>query len=824
MADPATLGEACAHCGLAVPFDRRGTPERERFCCAGCETAAGVLRAGGLTQYYALGEVRARAVRPSGRDYAEFDHPAFADLYIRRRPDGIAQVEFYLEGVHCASCVWLVERIPLLTAGIARAELDLARARARVEWNPDEVPLSAIARLLDRLGYPPHPFHGVVREEMRRREDRAALLRIGVAGALAGNVMLMAFALYAGEASGMASDARELFRWGSFLLTVPALLFPGRVFLSGAWAALRSRTLHMDVPIAVALVAATVRGALNTITATGPVYFDGVTLLIFLLLVGRYLQQRGQRAAADAAELLHALTPRMARVARDDGTLQELPVEALLPGMEVAVAVGDSFPADGTLLTGPTTVNSALLTGESAPVEATGGDPVWAGTENVAAPVRMRVEAAGSASRLSRILREVEEGARRRAPVVALANRLSGVFVALVLLLAVLTFALWVGRDGAAAWDHAIALLVVTCPCALALATPLAVSVGIGRAARAGILIKGGDALERLARPGILVLDKTGTVTEGRHALVSWDGDPEWRGVVLALEDGSRHPVADGFRRAWPAVSAASLDSVRHHSGGGIVGRADGREVVIGSPRFLAEHGIDAGDWRARLGGRPLTPVLLGVDGAVVATAGFGDPVRDDAAAALGALRAAGWRTRLLSGDAPAVVAHVGALLGFAPGEVTGGVTPEQKLAAIERLRSEWPGTAVVMVGDGVNDAAAIAAADVGVGVHGGAEASLATADVHLAAPGLAPLVRLTEGAHRTFGVIRGNMAWALGYNVVGVVLAMTGRISPLAAAVLMPASSLTVVLASWLRRSFAAPGAEATAPQAPRLDARRAA
>ncbi len=810
MADPATLGEACAHCGLAVPFDRRGDPEGARYCCVGCETAAGILRAGGLSQYYSLGELRELPVRPTGRDYAEFDHPAFADLYVRRRGDGRAEVEFYLEGVHCASCVWLVERIPLLASGVVRTELDLPRSRAKVEWDVDRLPLSAVARLLDRLGYPPHPFHGVVREEMRRREDRAALLRIGVAGALAGNVMLMAFALYAGESQGMASDARELFRWGSFLLTVPALLFPGRVFLAGAWAALRSRTLHMDVPIAVALVAATVRGALNTITATGPVYFDGVTLLIFLLLVGRYLQQRGQRAAADAAELLHALTPRMARVVRDDDSLQELPVEALLPGMEVAVAVGDTFPADGTATTGPTTVNMALLSGESVPVEVRVGETVYAGTENIAAPVRMRVEAAGSASRLSHLLREVEEGARRRAPVVALANRLSGIFVAAVLVLAVLTFVLWVGRDSAAAWDHAIALLVVTCPCALALATPLAVSVGIGRAARTGILIKGGDALEHLAHPGILVLDKTGTVTEGRHALVAWHGDPAWRAVILGLETGSRHPVAEGFRRAWPTLSPETPDLVRHQVGGGIAGRWRGREVGVGSPRFVAAQGVEVEGWQARLGDQPLTPVLLAVDGAVVATAGFGDPVRAEAGAALAALRTAGWRTRLLSGDTPAVVAHVGAGLGFTPEEVTGGATPEQKLAAIERWRAAEPGIAIVMVGDGVNDAAAIAAADVGVGVHGGAEASLATADVHLTAPGLAPLVRLTEGARRTFGVIRGNMLWAVGYNAVGVTLAMTGRISPLVAAILMPASSLTVVLTSWLRRSFVAPPAPA--------------
>ncbi|HRX18035.1 MAG: heavy metal translocating P-type ATPase metal-binding domain-containing protein [Gemmatimonadales bacterium] len=814
----ARLGTGCAHCGLAVPPERRAIGSAPAFCCGGCETAHGILRAGGLAQYYALGERRAAPVRPTGRSYDEFDHAAFEELYVSRRADGLATAELYLEGVHCASCVWLVERVPLLEAGIARAELDVRRSLLRVEWDPRAVPLSRIAQVLDRLGYPPHPFHGVAREAMRRREDRAALVRIGVAGALAGNVMLIAFALYAGDLQGMAPGERQMFRWVSLVLTLPALLFPGRVFFTGAWAALRTRALHMDLPIALALAAASVRGALNTITDSGPVYFDGVTLLVFLLLVGRYLQQRGQRAATDAAELLLSLTPRMARVRQDDGALRDVPTEALLPGMLVEVGAGQVFPADGTVVHGESSVNRALLTGESVPVVVVPGDVVAAGSENVGAPVRVRVDAAGSASRLARLLAEVEANARRRAPVVALANRLAGVFVALVLLLAAVTFLLWVGRDTALAWDHAIALLIVTCPCALALATPLAVSVAVGRAARAGIYIKGGDALELLARPGIMVLDKTGTVTAGRHDLVAWDGDPRWRPVILALEEGAAHPVAEGFRRAWPDLAPASLEGVRHDVLGGVSGRWDGREVAIGSPAFVASHGAEITGWRERLAGAAVTPVLLAIDGQVVAVAGFGDPVRDGARDALDALRARGWQTHLLSGDDTAVVTAVADALGFAAHQVIARATPEEKLARIRALRAGAGVRAVVMVGDGVNDAAAMTAAHVGVGVHGGAEASLLVADVHLTAPGLAPLQRLVEGATRTLGLIRRNMLWAVGYNAVGVALAMSGRLSPLVAAILMPVSSLTVVLGSWLGRSFvAAPVATTAASPATR-------
>lgn len=805
MTSSPVIGTPCTHCGLAVPRALITDGDGPQFCCAGCRTVYGILLSSGLSQYYHFRDRREAPVRSSGRSFEEFDHPAFAELYVQPGEAGLSRTELYLEGVHCASCVWLVERVPLLLPGIARVELDVRRSLARVEWDPARVPLSRIARTLDELGYAPHPFRGVARDAMRKREDRAMLTRIGVAGAIAGNVMLAALALYSGEFNGMEGSYAGLFRWMSLGLTLPAVIFPGRVFFTGAWAALRTRTLHMDLPIAIALGAGVIRGAINTVANSGSIYFDGVCVLIFLLLVGRFLQQRGQRAAADAAELLYSLAPTTARVVDADGSERELPAVALLPGMIVEVRAGENFPADGRIAVGHTAINSALLTGESRPVSASPGDAVFAGTLNVTAPVRFEVEEAGETSRLARILRQVEDSAQRRAPVVALANRMSGWFVAIVLLLAVITFLIWLPRNEASAWDHAIALLIVTCPCALALATPLAVTVAVGRAARAGIYIKGGDALEALSRAGELILDKTGTLTEGKTALVSWWGDEWVKPLVLALEGGSSHPIADGFRRAWPGLDAMAPSEVTHHLGAGISGTVGSFSVAIGSPRLIAEYATGGEQMMARLAGQPLTPVLVAVDGVVVALAGIGDRVRDDAGSALVALRRRGWRTTLLSGDDPHVAAAVGAQLDFAPGATIGAATPEQKLAFVqERLEgARATDRPIVMVGDGVNDAAAIAAASVGIGVHGGAEECLATADIYLTTPGIEPLVRLVEGSARTMRVIRRNIGFALCYNAVGVALAMTGRISPLIAALMMPASSLTVLLGSWLGRTF---------------------
>jgi Cu2+-exporting ATPase len=751
----------------------------------------------GLGAYYDMAERRERAVAASGRSFEEFDHPTFRELYVRTTPDGLGQVDLYLEGVHCGSCVWLVERVPLVVAGVARAELNVRRSLARVVWDDATVPLSRVARTLDSLGYHPHPFRGLEVEAMRRREDRAMLARIGVAGAVAANVMLASLALYSGQFGGMDGPYEQFFRWLSLVLTTPALFGPGRVFFSGALASLRTRTLNMDVPIALALAVGWARGTANTITNTGPIYFDGLATLTFALLAGRFLQQRGQRVAANAAELLYSLSPSTARVVEGEAT-RELPAQALLPGMVLDVRAGESFAADGTVVSGRSAVDMALLTGESRPTSVAAGDQVYAGTTNVASALRVRVDAAGEESRLARIVQQVEDGTRRRAPVVQLANRLAGWFVAVVLLVAVATVVFWYPRNPTAAIDNAIALLIVTCPCALALATPLAVSMAIGRAARNGILIKGGDAIERLAKPGSLLLDKTGTITEARVALTEWYG-PEWvKPLVLALEQESSHPIADGFRRAFAAVTVLPASLTTHVVGGGIEGTVDGYRVIVGSPAF-----VDARATRAAVVTCPsstLTPVHVAVDGLIVASAGFGDPIRADAQSSIEALVARGWDVGILSGDHPEVVTAVGATLGLAPASCVGGAVPEEKLRVVEEARRR--GT-VVMVGDGVNDAAAIAAASVGVGVHGGAEACLATADVYLARPGLASLVRLTDGAARTIGIIRRNIAFSIGYNIVGATLAVTGTITPLIAAILMPLSSLTVVLASWTSTSF---------------------
>jgi Cu2+-exporting ATPase len=566
----------------------------------------------------------------------------------------------------------------------------------------------------------------------------------------------------------------------------------------------------MDLPISLGLLVGFVHGAVNTVRGEGDVYFDSVTALTFLLLAGRYLQRRQQRAAGDATELAASLYPRSARLIQDSRTV-EVPLEALMPGAVVEVRAGDLVPADGVVTAGQSAVDLSLLSGESAPRPLREGDPVHAGTLNLGSRLEVRVEQTGEETRVGRLMKLVEDHTRRRAPIAQLADRLSGCFVATVLALAAITVALWWRVDPSRALDHAAALLIVTCPCALGLATPLAISAAIGRAARAGFLIKGGDVLEKLTRSGRMWLDKTGTLTEGRAALVSWCGDASVKPLVAAAEEHSAHPLARAFVRALGHPAPAMRVTIAETHGGGIDATVDGQRLVVGSPAFVTSRATDVPTALAAevagLAEHGHTPVLIALNGAVVAAAGFGDRVRPDAAVALSRLRALGWRPGMLSGDERRTALAAGRLLGLAPEECRGEVTPEDKLREVLQSRTEG---AVVMVGDGVNDAAALAAATVGIAVAGGAEAALTAADVFVMRYGVARLVELLEGARRAMRIVRRNLAFSLAYNVVGVTLAMSGFLNPLVAAILMPLSSITVIVSSYRSRTFPRPAPEA--------------
>ncbi|MEM1329769.1 MAG: heavy metal translocating P-type ATPase [Planctomycetota bacterium] len=801
---------SCTHCGLPVPKGLVEAGSSTQFCCHGCSAAYEVITGCGLDRYYRLRDAvdadRAAAT-VTGKSYQEFDDEVFTSLYVRDRPDGMAEAELLVEAMHCAACVWLVEKLPQVLPGVSSATVDFRRSTVRLVYNQERVKLSGIAQMLDGLGYPPHPARTGGAQQLRDIEDRRFLVRVGVAGACAGNVMLVSFALYAGMFDKIEPIYEHLFRAVSWIIAMVSLMWPGRVFFKGAWASLRTKTPHLDLPIAIALGVGLLWGSVNVFRGTGEIYFDSLTALVFFLLVGRWVQHRHQRASADSVELMFSLTPSTARRIGLEGEASVVPVEALVPGDTVEVRAGESFPADGMIVRGSSAVDASVLTGESRPEDAGPGDDVAAGTVNLGSPLAVRVAAVGEQTRVGKLMRTVARCSAERAPIVRAADRVAGYFVVIVLSVAAITFGAWLLINPVMAPEHATALLIVACPCALGLATPLAITVAIGRAARAGILIKGGEALEALAKPGLMVLDKTGTVTEGRVQLVDRVGSERALRSAAALEQHIAHPLAQAVYDAAAGMTLPSARGVEHRVGQGVWGAIEGERWAVLSPAAAeAEFGglspqlLDAVDRFASDGHTAV--VVVGPDGPEAALA-LGDAVREDSAASIEALRVRGWRVAMLSGDDPRAVRAVSASVGIDQADAHGGVSPEGKAAFIREAMAD--GGTVVMVGDGVNDAAALASATVGVAVHGGAEASLEAADAYTGRPGLEPVVELVEGARRAMRTIKLAMRCSLGYNTVGSLLAATGLINALVAAVLMPASSLTVLSLAYRSRSFVA-------------------
>ncbi|MBI2377445.1 MAG: heavy metal translocating P-type ATPase [Deltaproteobacteria bacterium] len=787
----------CRHCGLTVP-GRRVSGTGPSFCCDGCESVFEILKSS------SLGDDRLEAPRSrakvTGRSYEELDHLKLMSLLSRVEADGRTSVELQLEGVHCAACVWLVEKLPAILPGVAESRLDLASGRARIGYDARRVKLSEIARAIDRLGYPVHPARGRRAREERTAEDRRFLIRLGVAGAVAGNVMLMAFALYGGDASGMEPELETFLRFMSLAVATPGILYSGSVFLRGAYAALRTRTPHMDLPIAIGLLAGYSHGAYSVVRGTGEIYFDSLCVLVFLLLVGRWLQVRQTRKAADAADLLDALVPRIARRVESDRT-HEVPVEAVVPGDRLEVRAGESIPADAEVILGHSAVDTALLTGESRPVEVGPGELVYAGTINRAARIEISARASGEETRLGQLVKLVEDRTRNRGELVRVADRLAGRFVVVVIALAVVTFVGWSFVDPSVAVDRVVALLVVSCPCALGLATPLAISAAIGKAAKLGVLIKGGEAIERLAAARTIFFDKTGTLTEGRLEVTQLEGDRSLLSILAAVEARVSHPIARAL--AQLAEPSGAIEVFENHVGGGVRATIDGRRLVVGSPELGRASARVVPEWveaRTSAWSRDgVTPIWVVVDGEVSLLVGLSDPVRADARGSIRALREMGLEGRILSGDQAEVASRVAIEVGLSG--ANGSVSPEGKLKAVEDARAG--GREVIMVGDGVNDAAALAAASVGVAVHGGAEASLAAAHVYLGRAGVTPLVELVRGARRTVEVMHRNLAFSLVYNLVATTLAALGLVGPLGAAILMPISSLVVITSSYRSRTF---------------------
>ncbi|QDU76798.1 putative copper-importing P-type ATPase A [Bremerella volcania] len=803
----------CTHCGQPVPSQLAHEDSEEQFCCHGCEAAFRILQEfDGLDPEF-LEQARIAAKRQTAaQSYEHLDHPAYMEKYVHETASGISRTKLLLGGVHCASCLFVIEKLPEFLPGVLTTRMNLTAMTVTVEWITASTRLSKIAETLDRLGYPPFPPLAEEREKLEQVESHRQLIRLAIAGACAGNTMLVAIALYFGWFTGMSDEFLHLFRWTIAGLAAVSLAWPGSVFFRGAWQAIRTRTSHMDLPVALGLSAGAGMGLANTILQRGEIYFDSLTVLVFLLLVGRHIQYGQQRRAIRQVSLLHAMLPRaVTRLVHPDpdAGLESVPIEAIRPGDWIHVRAGDVIPVDGKLVCGSTLIDLSILTGESCGVEARQGDRVYSGSTNISSSIVIETTLVGTDTRIGKICELVEEEIRTRTPIVQLANRIGNYFVAIVLVLAAITVAIWMSSGMEIAINHAMALLIVACPCALGLATPFSVAFAQGRAAARGILVKSGEVFESLARPGRIWLDKTGTLTEGRMRLIDFVGDRDVQPAVDLLERQTVHPIAAALIANMKVAEQdrlpqSALSNFLVIPGIGIQALVNGQLIQIGSEKLLEDKStritVDLHTVIQDFNHRGLTTVLVVRNGEVIAVAALGDQIRADAKATIAELTRLGWDVGILSGDHQDVASHVGQEIGIEQKNVQGNLTPEEKLEVVQNSATSQT---VVMVGDGVNDSAALAAASVGVAVQGGAEASLKAANVYLTRDGVQPILDAIRGSQQTLRTIHTTFAISLCYNAFAVVLAMSGMINPIVAAILMPISSLSVLAVAASNTAF---------------------
>ncbi|TVQ84975.1 MAG: heavy metal translocating P-type ATPase [Chromatiaceae bacterium] len=848
----ATGATRCFHCGLPVGDDGVATEvagHRCSFCCGGCRAVCEAIHAAGLEGFYRRtpeGEVLGPPPTPP-RQLALYDLEEVQQEFVQNRGE-TREVNLLVEGIHCAACVWLIETGLAALPGVTEARVNLTGRRLRLTWDQRRQRLSAILQRLADLGYAAVPFDPDRAEGTLQRDNRALLYRMAFAGFAMMNLMWVSIALYAGADRG---EFRSLFHWIGLAIATPTLLYSGYPFYRGALTGLRRLRLTMDLPIAIGASITWLYSFYVTLGGPGEVYWDTVVNFMFVILVGRYLEALSRRQAVAATQRLLDLQPRVATVLRPSptgGSPEEatVPIRAVRPGDLVLVRPGETIPVDGEIVAGESSLDESMLTGESRPAPRCAGESVAAGTLNGAGVLQVRVTGLLRDTALGRIIRLVEEAQSSKAPIQSTADRIVPWFVAATLGLALLSFMLWVHSDLETALLAATAVLIITCPCALGMATPMAITVATGLGARHGILIKHGAVLETLSRIDHFVFDKTGTLTSGRPGVVALrHRDGTWQagrdapaelpaaaraalGQAAALEILSEHPLAHAIvtlaRAASVPIADRQVQQVRVVPGAGIGGEVDGQQVLIGTADWLADQGVDLSSPLSALSAAATmpdltAPVYCAIDGRLALQLAIADPLRPDAAALIQQLLASGLRVTLLTGDRRAVATRIAAeLLGTAPDadghlQVIAEVRPEDKDRVIAELQRD--GQRVAMVGDGINDAPALVRADVGIAVGSGTDVSIASADIVLMQSELRRVADAAVLAQRTLRTIRQNIALSFAYNAIMVPLAMAALVTPLVAAISMPLSSLAVIgNSARIHRLFAIPRAAATQPR----------
>ncbi|MDZ4201290.1 MAG: heavy metal translocating P-type ATPase [Gallionella sp.] len=798
--------DVCFHCGQpissAADFSLVLDGADRRFCCFGCKSVCGAIYEAGLQGYYQRtpeGALLAPPPEPP-KDVEIYDFDEVQQEFTTCSGDE-RDIHLLVEGIHCVACVWLIERGLQRAPGVLSANVNLAAKRLHLRWDNRLSKLSDLIRALGRIGYSAVPYDPESAEGAIKKSNRAMLYRLFFAGFAMMNMLWISIALYSGANE---DEFRQFFHWMGLALATPTLLYAGYPFYRGAVGGLRGGRLTMDMPIAIGLTVTYVYSAYVTVTfnKSGEVYFDTVTNLIFVILIGRYLEGMFRHQAVSATKRLMELQPRVAIVMKD-GYEQMMPIRGVKPGDHVLIKPGYKVPVDGVVVEGRSAVDESMLSGESAPVSKVTGSQVSSGTVNTSGALLVEVRSTLQDTTLAKIIRLVEEAQSSKAPIQRVADSIVPWFVLVTLLCASLTFVFWNAHDFEIALMAATSVLIITCPCALGMATPMSIAVASGLGAKHGILVKNGLVLETLSKVNHFVFDKTGTLTEGKMSVAQVH---TVRGVELtevirnaaAVERYSEHSIAKAVvseaERQQLGYRDVPVENFHVTAGLGVQADIAGCPILLGSAEWLTRQGVELDalllSHAHDLEGQAMSCVHVASGGAHVAVLALADKLRADAQQLVSELRRAGIAMTLLSGDRRPVAEAIARQLGGM--EVIAEVLPQDKDQAIRKLQEQ--GAIVAMVGDGINDAPALIRADVGIALGSGTDVSVESADIVLMHSELDKVRLATLLSRRTLRTIKQNIGLSFVYNAIMVPLAMMAKVSPLVAAITMPISSLVVI------------------------------
>jgi len=806
----------CDHCLLEFP-DREAVYDEIRgrkkvFCCHGCKGIYRLINDEGLSEFYD----RRNSWTPGPAEIKQTDLTAFVE---NLRPAGNEiETDIILDGIRCASCVWLNEKILLRTGGVTHASVNYATHTARIRWKPEETGIDKILSRIRAIGYTPKPFVARSYEEDLRGRQRDLLIRFGTAAFFSMQLMLYSTALYAGYFQGIDAGTKLLLEVISLVLATPVLLYSGFPMIIGSIRGIRNLSFNMDVLITAGAGAAYFYSIYQIIRG-GEVYFDTTAMIVTLILLGRYIESGAKRKASRTITQLLTLSPKEARkVVRDqrseggpdEGTIQDLKfserimtaIPSINTGDLIEVIPGERVPLDGIIVDGSSEIDESMLTGESKPVFKTRGSEAFCGTQNLYGSFTFEVRRKGGDTLLSQIIRTVEDAQSRRAPVQMFADRVVGFFVPSILLISVMTFIFWFlsGHQATAAVMSSVSVLVIACPCALGLATPLAILIGTARGASKGILIKGGDVIEKSKAIDTVVLDKTGTLTKGKPVLNAFTGtgmpDSEALRIAASLERLSEHSIGKAIVHAGRELEPYEVLNFHATPGKGIKGWINGKPASVGNREFLESEGagldLDENMFSTIASSEACgtTVVYLSYDGKIAGIFFVSDIIRNEAKDAVRELKSNDIGVIMITGDNTNTASAIAKDAGI--DRLMARMSPVEKAREIKRLQEE--GRRVSMVGDGINDAPALVQADVGIAMGRATDIALESSDMVLMRNDLRLLPAALRLSKKTFSVIRQNIFWAFFYNVVAIPLAVSGLLHPIVAAGAMALSSLSVV------------------------------